>query len=396
MYCPNCGAQLPEEAAFCPKCGRKASSEKSQTIDDAPGKISGDGLPVPPSEGKKKAGRKKPFRIVVPVVLIALILIIVVGSAGSSDKNASPTVPTIDQIERSANSLKGSDVTFTKDNDSDYDAYFIAYGDERVGKIYLHAKSEDIGIYIEKDTSRPEEAFAKVCVGTMLACDKSLSTDKAKELLNTAVDRAEDSGNVSFNGVEYRATIPSWRYILRMDVPEPKDENEDSSSDAKKETSESNESESESKSSSETSASEADEMIKNGSAHYAATHSESEIEKLTEEKNGYQKLSDEQKTAILVALGSSKAKGLITDVAKNHLKSPSSFKLEKYSESFDPIHSDDGDKYTVFADMTYSGVNDYNVRKTRTVKSCTCDFTIDLEKGTVSMGKASILDFLVD
>lgn len=394
MYCPKCGSQIPDDATYCTSCGKKVSENtilfngeacktaKKQAFDD-------------PSAQNKKKCKKKPLILFAALVAIIAAVILAIGILGSQS-NREISVPTIEQIEKTTNSLEGDDVTFTEDNDTDFNAYYIDYGDERVGEIFLHAASEDIGIYIERDTTHAKDAFAKVCAGTMLACDRSLSLDKAKEILNKAIDRAEDDGNVSHNGVEYRATIPSWRYILRMDVPEPKDEKAEDSSSSSISSTKTKSTKSNSKDSATSSKTEANKIIKDGSARYAATHSESDIRKLTNSGSGYQKLSDEQKTAILVALGSSKAKELIKTEAKNHLKSPSSFKLESYSESFDPIYSDDENKYTVFAEMTYSGVNDYNVRKTRTVKNCTCDFTIDLEEGTVTMNDASILDFILD
>lgn len=394
MYCHKCGSQIPDDATYCTSCGQKVS-EDTVLLNGKTCKTSKRQALADPSAQNKKEGKRKPFILLAALVAIVVAVILAIGILGSQN-NREISVPTIEQIEKTTNSLEGDDVTFTEDNDTDFNAYYIDYGDERVGEIFLHAASEDIGIYIERDTTHAKDAFAKVCAGTMLACDRSLSLDKAKEILNEAIDRAEDDGNVSHNGVEYRATIPSWRYILRMDVPEPKDEKAEDSSSSSISSTKTKSTKSNSKDSATSSKTEANKIIKDGSARYAATHSESDIQKLTNSGSGYQKLSDEQKTAILVALGSSKAKELIKTEAKNHLKSPSSFKLESYSESFDPIYSDDENKYTVFAEMTYSGVNDYNVRKTRTVKNCTCDFTIDLEEGTVTMNDASILDFILD
>lgn len=394
MYCHKCGSQIPDDATYCTSCGQKVS-EDTVLLNGKTCKTSKRQALADPSAQNKKEGKRKPFILLAALVAIVVAVILTIGILRSQN-NREISVPTIEQIEKTTNSLEGDDVTFTEDNDTDFNAYYIDYGDERVGEIFLHAASEDIGIYIERDTTHAKDAFAKVCAGTMLACDRSLSLDKAKEILNKAIDRAEDDGNVSHNGVEYRAAIPSWRYILRMDVPEPKDEKAEDSSSSSISSTKTKSTKSNSKDSATSSKTEANKIIKDGSARYAATHSESDIQKLTNSGSGYQKLSDEQKTAILVALGSSKAKELIKTEAKNHLKSPSSFKLESYSESFDPIYSDDENKYTVFAEMTYSGVNDYNVRKTRTVKNCTCDFTIDLEEGTVTMNDASILDFILD
>lgn len=394
MYCRKCGSQIPDDATYCTSCGQKVS-EDTVLLNGKTCKTSKRQALADPSAQNKKEGKRKPFILLAALVAIVVAVILTIGILRSQN-NREISVPTIEQIEKTTNSLEGDDVTFTEDNDTDFNAYYIDYGDERVGEIFLHAASEDIGIYIERDTTHAKDAFAKVCAGTMLACDRSLSLDKAKEILNKAIDRAEDDGNVSHNGVEYRAAIPSWRYILRMDVPEPKDEKAEDSSSSSISSTKTKSTKSNSKDSATSSKTEANKIIKDGSARYAATHSESDIQKLTNSGSGYQKLSDEQKTAILVALGSSKAKELIKTEAKNHLKSPSSFKLESYSESFDPIYSDDENKYTVFAEMTYSGVNDYNVRKARTVKNCTCDFTIDLEEGTVTMNDASILDFILD
>jgi hypothetical protein len=40
MFCSNCGANVPDTAAFCPQCGKSAASQSSpQTSEQAPGQI---------------------------------------------------------------------------------------------------------------------------------------------------------------------------------------------------------------------------------------------------------------------------------------------------------------------------------------------------------------------
>ena len=61
--------------------------------------------------------------------------------------------------------------------------------------------------------------------GVILACDPSTNLDKAKELLNSALDKPKCYDAVHHNDVSYDVYISDDRYILRVkDIPETSEE----------------------------------------------------------------------------------------------------------------------------------------------------------------------------
>lgn len=106
MFCDNCGSQLRDEAAFCPKCGTavKKELESSESSNDPPVSDYEDGYagtqtnenennkPLSDDLNRKK---KKLIIIIVSVVLFLVIaigvVIIVVNNARSAPKNIDPT-----------------------------------------------------------------------------------------------------------------------------------------------------------------------------------------------------------------------------------------------------------------------------------------------------------------
>lgn len=66
IYCKNCGNQMPDGTAFCPKCGTKAGADKPMTV------------PAAMANGKK-IKKKKPiykrwwFWVIIVIVVIGLI-----------------------------------------------------------------------------------------------------------------------------------------------------------------------------------------------------------------------------------------------------------------------------------------------------------------------------------
>lgn len=61
MYCENCGKELPDEAKFCPECGKNV-------LHDVSDNISGKNVPENKPAGKKKNSRLSNEKIIGLVV----------------------------------------------------------------------------------------------------------------------------------------------------------------------------------------------------------------------------------------------------------------------------------------------------------------------------------------
>ncbi len=210
MYCNQCGTQLPEDASFCPSCGKKAKTT----------------LTPPPTSKPNKEKRHTPKRIAI-IIAIVLGICVLIGIAafaisGTADEQKTIAVPTIERVEKKVNSIGDGTITFdVKESKYGYDVHRVIYNGTDVGVIYLNANSsEDVGIYIDKDRSESQKAFSQMAAGAMLACDPSINLDKAKELLNSAVDKSICKDAAENNDVSYSVHISDDRYILRIDVPE--------------------------------------------------------------------------------------------------------------------------------------------------------------------------------
>ena len=213
MYCNQCGTQLPEDASFCLNCGKAIKASKDQVPKSAP-------------NNKKRLSKRTIVIIAIAALAIcALIAIVAFAITSTADEQKTIAVPTIERLEKKANSIGNGKITFTVQEDKEFDIHRIIYNGMDVGNIFLNAHSEDIGIYIEKDSTDSQEAFGQLAAGAILACDPSTNLDKAKELLNAALDKPKHDDAVRYNDVSYDVYISDNRYILRVrNIPETPEE----------------------------------------------------------------------------------------------------------------------------------------------------------------------------
>ena len=213
MYCNQCGTQLPEDASFCLNCGKAIKASKDQVPKSAP-------------NNKKRLSKRTIVIIAIAALAIcALIAIVAFAITSTADEQKTIAVPTIERLEKKANSIGNGKITFTVQEDKEFDIHRIIYNGMDVGNIFLNAHSEDIGIYIEKDSTDSQEAFGQLAAGAILACDPSTNLDKAKELLNAALDKPKYDDAVRYNDVSYDVYVSDDRYILRVsNIPEAPEE----------------------------------------------------------------------------------------------------------------------------------------------------------------------------
>lgn len=83
-YCTNCGAQLDDEAKFCPNCGTTVAEANGADTQKNPAPESttlNDSTVLPAAGAKKKKSHKK--LLIIPIVVVAvLVLLVVIGSLG--------------------------------------------------------------------------------------------------------------------------------------------------------------------------------------------------------------------------------------------------------------------------------------------------------------------------
>lgn len=214
MYCNQCGTQLPENASFCLNCGKAIKASKDQAPNSAP-------------NNKKRLSKRTIVVIAIAAFAVcALIAIAAFAITSTADEQKTIAVPTIERLEKKANSIGNGTITFAvKQSKYGSDVHRVIYNGAEVGVIYLNEGSEDVGLYIEKDASNSQEAFGQMGTGVILACDPSTNLDKAKELLNAALDKPKCYDAVHHNDVSYDVYISDDRYILRVkDIPETSEE----------------------------------------------------------------------------------------------------------------------------------------------------------------------------
>lgn len=83
-YCRNCGAQMEDEAAFCPKCGAAAADAQGTGEENTPvseSSTAGETTALPPAETKKKKSHRK--LLLIPIAAAAvLVLLVLIGFLG--------------------------------------------------------------------------------------------------------------------------------------------------------------------------------------------------------------------------------------------------------------------------------------------------------------------------
>lgn len=131
MFCPHCGAQLPDGSAFCGNCGSPlgaanaaaqppAPSQPAPSAQPAAGQPAGTYPPNVPPQGPVVAGgqgAKRPFHVtrgmtigvlVVGVVAIVAIVLAVTGVFGGGKRGSAESVA--DSVESVYNDLLSSDL----------------------------------------------------------------------------------------------------------------------------------------------------------------------------------------------------------------------------------------------------------------------------------------------
>ena len=108
MYCRKCGNELPENAAFCGKCGTPANQKAGNAV----GNLS----------KKRKAGRKNVFigMAAVCVVFIGIILAVVIGNGRRSAKDGIETDAQVEAESMEVSQEEIQVVTAESMNPSDY------------------------------------------------------------------------------------------------------------------------------------------------------------------------------------------------------------------------------------------------------------------------------------
>lgn len=79
MFCPKCGAEMPDGAEFCIKCGTKLPTESTV---QQPNTVQAD---APTKEKKRKS--KLPIIIGAAVLLVVIIIVIAVSSGSGGGRN---------------------------------------------------------------------------------------------------------------------------------------------------------------------------------------------------------------------------------------------------------------------------------------------------------------------
>lgn len=214
MYCNQCGTKLPDNASFCPSCGKATKASENQ--------------PSTPEPVKEKRHALKRIAIIAAIILgiCALIGIVSLIVSSTADEQKTIAIPTIERIEKKANSIDGGEISFAvQESKYGYNIHRVIYNGTDFGNIFLDASSEDVGLYIDKDKSDSQNAFSQMGVGVILACDPSTNLDKAKELLSSAVSKPKSDDAVWYNDVSYDVYIGDDKYILRVkNIPEEQSE----------------------------------------------------------------------------------------------------------------------------------------------------------------------------
>lgn len=118
MFCPKCGTQNNDDAAFCAQCG--GALRKGE---DAPAAASGNSIPNASKESApKKAGSKK-TKLIVAIVAVVAIIAVIVGVVVSCSGGGKGLLEGVYKKEYSQNSYsattsmditQGNEVTFTR------------------------------------------------------------------------------------------------------------------------------------------------------------------------------------------------------------------------------------------------------------------------------------------
>ena len=82
MYCENCGAEIKENARFCPKCGHRVAGQKEseqKTAYREQTNYSGQKSKRAPKTPGGKRGKVKKWVFILPAVLVLVIAAVIAG-----------------------------------------------------------------------------------------------------------------------------------------------------------------------------------------------------------------------------------------------------------------------------------------------------------------------------
>jgi hypothetical protein len=93
MFCPNCGTQLPDEAAFCGNCGTRINNQPApQPYQAQPAPMNPDQMYPPYGEQVQPAPKKNRLPLLLGliggIVVVALLLVFLLGGSGGGSPEA--------------------------------------------------------------------------------------------------------------------------------------------------------------------------------------------------------------------------------------------------------------------------------------------------------------------